>query len=112
MEGLVIVFMATASVVAWVLVYKLILDLKKKPNISPWSFDELVAMTMIAIKFVNGSKWYNREVIKFSKIYNRDLQGVIYKIEELRDYNQNMNFTFNENFDKAFDIAVNKIDIY
>jgi hypothetical protein len=112
MDSFVIVFVATLSVIVWALVYKLFIDLNKKPNISPWTFDELVAMTLIAIDFTNGSVLYNKEVSRFCKIYNRELKGVLAKVEDLRDYNQNMNFVFNEKFDKAFDVAVDKIKIY
>ena len=112
MENFLIGFFTIGTFVCLVLMMQIVKDCEIKKNINPWTFDELVAMTLIAIKFVNGSKWYNKEVSKFSKLYNRDLSGVMYKIEEIRDYNQNMNFVFDEKFDKAFDVAVKKIDIY
>ena len=95
-----------------VLMVKLMKDLDEKKNTNPWSFDELVEMTIIGMNHINGSKSYNREVYKFMRRYNRDLHGVLAKVEDLRDYNENMNFVFNEEFDKAFDAAVDRIKIY
>ena len=95
-----------------VIMIKLVKDLDEKKNTSPWSFDELVGMTIIGMHHINGSKSYNREVYKFTRRYNRDLHSVLAKVEDLRDYNENMNFVFNEKFDKAFDAAVDKIKIY
>ena len=95
-----------------VLMIKLAKDCEVKKNTNPWSFDELVEMTIIGMNHINGSKSYNRELYKFAKKYNRVLRDSHIKIEDLRDYNQSMNFVFNETFDKAFDVAVDKIKIY
>ena len=112
MENFVIAFFAIGLFVCLVLVFKLVKDNDTKKNINPWVFDELVEMTIIGMNHINGSKSYNRELYKFSKKYNRDLRDVHIKVEDLRDYNQNLNFVFNETFDKAFDVAVGKIKIY
>jgi hypothetical protein len=112
MDGFLITFFTISIFSFLVLIIKLIKDLGEKKNTNPWSFDELVEMTIIGINHINGSKSYNREVYKFTKLYNRDLHGVLAKVEDLRDYNQNMNFVFNEQFDKAFDIAIDKIKIH
>ena len=112
MENFLIVFFTLGTFACLVLMIKLAKGCEIKKNINPWSFDELVAMTIIGMNHINGSRSYNREVNKFAKKYNRDLHGVLAKVEDLRDYNQNMNFVFNEKFDKAFDVAVDKIKIY
>lgn len=112
MENFVIGFFAIGLFVCLVLMIKLVKDNDTKKNINPWVFDELVEMTIIGMNHINGSKSYNRELYKFSKKYNRDLRDVHIKVEDLRDYNQNLNFVFNETFDKAFDVAVDKIKIY
>lgn len=112
MENFLITFFAIGLFVCLVLMIKLVKGNDTKKNINPWVFDELVEMTIIGMNHINGSKAYNRELYKFSKKYNRDLRDVHIKVEDLRDYNQNMNFVFNETFDKAFDVAVDKIKIY
>ncbi len=112
MENFLIGFFTIGIFACLVLMIKLVKDLDVRKNTNPWSFDELVAMTIIGMNHINGSRSYNREVNKFAKQYNRDLNGVLAKVEDLRDYNQNMNFVFNETFDKAFDVAVDKIKIY
>ena len=112
MENFLIVFFTLGTFACLVLMIKLAKEFEIKKNTNPWSFDELVAMTIIGMNHINGSRSYNREVNKFAKKYNRDLHGVLAKVEDLRDYNQNMNFVFNEKFDKAFDVAVDKIKIY
>lgn len=112
MENFLIAFFTLGTFACLVLMIKLAKDCEIKKNTNPWSFDELVAMTIIGMNHINGSRSYNREVNKFVKKYNRDQHGVLAKVEDLRDYNQNMNFVFNEEFDKAFDVAVDKIKIY
>jgi len=112
MEDFLVAFFTIGTFICLVLMIKLAKDCEIKKNTSTWSFDEIVAMTIIGMSYVNGSSLYNKEVNKFAKQYNRDLHGVLAKVEDLRDYNQNMNFTFNEKFDKAFDVAVEKINIY
>jgi len=112
MENFAIGFFTITLFTCLVLIFKLVKDIDRKKNINPWSFDELVEMTIIGMNHVNGSRSYNKEVKEFSKRYNRVQMDVLVKVEELRDYNENMNFVFNEEFDKAFDIAVDKIKIY
>jgi len=112
MENFLIAFFTIGIIACLILMIKIAKDCEIKKNTSTWSFDEIVAMTIIGMNYVNGSRSYSREVNKFAKRYNRDLHGVLAKVEDLRDYNQNMNFTFNEEFDKAFDVAVEEIKIY
>ena len=112
MDEFLITFFTISIFSFLVLIIKLIKDLGEKKNTNPWSFDELVEMTIIGMHHINGSRSYNREVYKFTRRYSRDLHSVLAKVEDLRDYNENMNFVFNEKFDKAFDAAVDKIKIY
>jgi len=112
MENFLIGFFTIGIFTCLVLMIKLVKDLDEKKNTNPWSFDELVAMTIIGMNHVNGSRSYNREIYNFSKKYNRVLRDVHIKVEDLRDYNENMNFVFNETFDKAFDEAIERIKVY
>ena len=112
MENFLIGFFTIGIFTCLVLMIKLVKDLDDKKNTNPWSFDELVAMTIIGMNHVNGSRSYNREIYNFSKKYNRVLRDVHIKVEDLRDYNENMNFVFNETFDKAFDEAIERIKVY
>ena len=62
---------------------KLAKDCEVKKNTNPWSFDELVEMTIIGMNHINGSRAYNRELYKFAKKYNRDLKNLPLKLPHI-----------------------------